>query len=332
MHVLGIESSCDETAVAILDSPATVLTNLLLSQVNVHSVYGGVVPEIASREHLKAIMPLYRLALREARISIEDLDLISVTQGPGLIGSLLVGLCFAKSLAYFSKVPIIGVNHVRAHVFTPFLSREPEFPFLSLVVSGGHTVLFDVRGYVDMETLGHTRDDAAGEAFDKVGKFLGLGYPGGVAIDEISKARDPEFVDFPRAFIRSDTLEFSFSGIKTAVINYVKKMGDEFVTEQLGNIAASFQESVVDVLVEKLILAAKFRKRERVALAGGVSANSRLREKVSIRCQQEGMELFLPDKEFCTDNALMVAYLGYQLFERGLESDRSLNAFSHIRY
>lgn len=332
MCVLGIETSCDETAVAVIDSSGPVLSSLVSSQIDVHAAYGGIVPEIASREHLKAINPLYRMALERAGVSLGEMDLIAVTMGPGLIGSLLVGLCLGKALSYFSSKPIIGVDHVNAHVFTPFLEMEVPFPFIALVVSGGHTVMFEVNDFVDIVTLGHTRDDAAGEAFDKVGKFLGLGYPGGVLIDNASKEGDPSFVDFPRAMIREGNFDFSFSGLKTAVVTYVKKTGSGFVRENLPHICASFQEAVVDVLIEKAVSAALRRGVKGLVIAGGVAANSRLRTKLAERAEEEGIDLYVPQVKHCTDNALMIAYLGARLHERGMVSDLTLNAYPNIRY
>ncbi len=332
MVTLGIESSCDETAVALIDGERRILADFVLSQVKVHSRFGGVVPELASREHLKSIVPLYRMAMEEAGLSLDDVDLIAVTEGPGLIGSLLVGLCFAKALSYFGGKPIVGVDHVRAHVFSVFFTSPVEFPFISLVVSGGHTVLFEVRDYDEVITLGHTRDDAAGEAFDKVAKLLGLGYPGGVEIDRLSRDGDSSFVQFPRPFMRGKNLEFSFSGLKTAVLNYVRSEGLEKVRRNIAHVCASFQEAVVDVLVGKLLLAASDRGIRRVSIAGGVAANSRLREKLMEACEREGLELHLPERKFCTDNALMVAYLGQRLYDKGVESGLDLNAYANIRY
>jgi N6-L-threonylcarbamoyladenine synthase len=332
MLILGIESSCDETAVAVVDSQGTIRSSVVLSQVDVHAAFGGVVPEIASREHLKAINPLYRLALGEAGVNLSEIDLIAVTMGPGLIGSLLVGLCMAKSLSYFSSIPIVGVDHVKAHIFSVFLEREVDFPFVALVVSGGHTVLFEVNDFVSISALGHTRDDAAGEAFDKVAKFLGLGYPGGEAIDRCAARGDPRFLDFPRAMIREKNFDYSFSGLKTAVVTTVKKRGVDFVRENIDHICASFQEAVVDVLVEKALGAAISKGIGRLVIAGGVAANSRLRTKLGERAKEEGVELFVPPVAYCTDNALMIAYLGGKMFERGIASDLSLNAYANVRY
>ncbi len=332
MKVLGIESSCDDTSVAILETPDKILSDPLVSQIKVHSPYGGVVPEIASREHLRTIVPLYDKAMDDACLSLKDIDLIAVTMGPGLIGSLLVGLCFAKSLSYFSSIPIVGVDHVKAHLFSIFLNEEVPFPFIGLVVSGGHTVMFEARKIDQVITLGHTRDDAAGEAFDKVGKFLGLGYPGGIAIDRLSESGDPGFIHFPRAFLKDESYEFSFSGLKTAVVNYVRREGENYTRKNLHHICASFQEAVVEVLTEKMILGARKRGIEHLVLSGGVAANSRLRTRLGERVEEEGFALYVPPVSFCTDNALMVASFGFRLFECGYSSSFGLNAYPNIRY
>jgi N6-L-threonylcarbamoyladenine synthase len=332
MLVLGIESSCDETAVAVIDSSGQIRSSTVLSQVDIHALFGGVVPEIASREHLKVINPLYRLSLEEAGVTLEDIDLIAVTAGPGLIGSLLVGLCMAKSLSYFSSTPIVGVDHVKAHIFSVFLEKEVPFPFIALVVSGGHTVLFEVRDFVDIVTLGHTRDDAAGEAFDKVAKYLGLGYPGGEVIDRRAVCGNPRFVSFPRAMAREKNFDFSFSGLKTSVVTYVKKMGYDYVRSHMDHICASFQEAIVDVLVDKSLFAASSMGIGHVTIAGGVAANSRLRSKLTERAAGEGVNVHIPHVGHCTDNALMIAYLGGKMFERGILSDLTLNAYANIRY
>lgn len=332
MRVLGIESSCDETALAVLDSSGQILSSTVLSQVDLHAVFGGVVPEIASREHLKSINPLYRFAMEKAGVTLEDIDVIAVTAGPGLIGSLLVGLCMAKSLSYFSGTPLVGVDHVKAHIFSVFLKGEVPFPFVALVVSGGHTILFRVNDVVDIVTLGHTRDDAAGEAFDKVAKFLGLGYPGGEAIDRRAGEGDPRFVDFPRAMAREKNFDFSFSGLKTSVVTYVKRVGHDFARDHVEHICASFQEAIVDVLVEKSLAAAVANGIEDLAITGGVAANSRLRAKLAERAREEGVRVHVPPVTYCTDNAMMIAYLGARMFERGIVSDLTLNAYANIRY
>lgn len=332
MLVLGIESSCDETALAVIDTLGGIRSSAVLSQVDVHAAFGGVVPEIASREHLKAINPLFRMVLGNAGVTLSDIGLIAVTKGPGLIGSLLVGLCTAKALAYFSGIPIVGVDHVKAHIFSVFLEKDVEFPFIALVVSGGHTILFKVDDFVRVETLGYTRDDAAGEAFDKVAKFLGLGYPGGEVIDRRSVLGDPGFIDFPRAMMREKNFDFSFSGLKTAVVTCVKKRGEKFMEKNRDNLCASFQEAVVDVLVEKSVFAALSKNVERIVIAGGVAANSRLRRKLKERANAAGVTLHVPPVKYCTDNALMIAFLGAKMYERGITSGLDLNAYATLRY
>ncbi len=329
MLVMGIESSCDDTGVAVLKDGKEPLANLLSSQVKIHSIFGGVVPELAARKHLDNILPLTHKALSEAGISLSDIDCIGVTNRPGLVPSLLVGLTFAKGLSFGKDIPLIGVNHLEAHAFAVFLEREVEFPFVCLVVSGGHTNLFLVEDYGVMKLLGKTLDDAAGEAFDKVAKLLGLGYPGGPVIDAISKKGDPSRIRFPVS--RVDGYNFSFSGVKTAVMMYLKRENPDLSDEAVkADIAASFQEAVVKALVEKTLKAASDYGVKSVVVSGGVACNSRLRE-AFCRCSEElGISCHFPSPGLCTDNALMVAYVASYRFERGERDALDLDAFSRI--
>jgi N6-L-threonylcarbamoyladenine synthase len=330
VKILGIETSCDETSVAVVDGMRDALVNLVYSQVD-HTRFGGIVPEIASRQQLKKLPPLYTQALHDASLKLSDMDGIAVTMGPGLVGSLLVGVNFAKALSYSSGLPLLGINHLEGHIFSNYLaSPQLEPPFIALIVSGGHTVLLHVRNYLDYKILGQTRDDAAGEAYDKVSKLLALGYPGGKVIDDLSKKGNPNFHKFPRAFLKDKSYEFSFSGLKTAVVLYVKEKGPEFVKENLPDICASFQEAVVDVLVSKAVLAAHNLKIDKIVLAGGVAANSRLREKLIFKSEKKKIEVHYPPPILCTDNAAMIASAGHRRFEKGQKSDFSLNAYPYL--
>ncbi|HSE14829.1 MAG TPA: tRNA (adenosine(37)-N6)-threonylcarbamoyltransferase complex transferase subunit TsaD, partial [Candidatus Deferrimicrobium sp.] len=292
MRVLGIESSCDETAAAVVDGSAGLLGNVVSSQISVHAAYGGVVPELASREHLKTVVPVVEKAMEEAASGPDAIDGIAVTAGPGLIGSLLVGLCFAKSLAFAWGKPIYGADHLEAHVYAVFLENDVPFPYVALLVSGGHTSLFRVEGWEEMKFLGGTRDDAAGEAFDKAAKMMGLPYPGGIAIDRAGREGDAARFHFPRAWISRDSPDFSFSGLKTALRNFLAS--PEGRTARVEDVAASFQEAVADVLVGKAISAAERERVPRLVLAGGVSANSRVRELAKLRGDAAGIAAFLP--------------------------------------
>ena len=323
--VLGIESSCDETAVALLQDGRKLLASEISSQIKEHARFGGVVPEVASRQHLAALFPLIDRALEQAQVSLEQVDAIAVTRAPGLIGALLVGLSAAKALAYSLDIPLVGVNHLEAHLWAPsLLEQPPSLPFLGLIVSGGHTALYRVKGPGCFELLGNTRDDAVGEAYDKVAKLLGLGYPGGVVIDRLAAQGNPEAIDFPRALPRKDTLDFSFSGLKTAVRQYVEKNAP--AESDLPDLCASFQEAAVNALLRKSMLALKKTGLKHWVIAGGVAANSRLREKAKQLAQQAGVELFVPPPILCTDNAAMVAAVGYERLKRGERDDLRLNA------
>jgi N6-L-threonylcarbamoyladenine synthase len=334
MRVLAIETSCDDTGAAVVLDGRKILSNVVSSQVSVHQKYGGVVPELASRRHIESIVPIVTEALETAKVTLRDIDGISVTQGPGLVGSLLVGLSFAKSLSFVTGLPFVGVNHIEAHLSAIFLNKNPpKFPFIGLVVSGGHTSLFRVDGFGKYKGLGQTRDDAAGEAFDKVAKLLGLGYPGGPIIDELSKSGNPRAIRFPRPSLGKNSLDFSFSGLKTAVVNYVKAHPEPiggYPEDLIRDIVSSFQEAVVDVLVKKTLQAAQQQGLRKVVLSGGVAANQHLREKIKEEASQQKVKVYMPSPSFCTDNAAMVGVVGYEYLKRGIRSPLSLNAFSNL--
>jgi len=332
MQILAIETSCDETSAAVVENGSKILSNVVASQVEFHRKYGGIVPEVASRKHIEVIAAVVNQALADAKISLKKIDAVAATYGPGLVGSLIVGLNYAKAIAYALKKPFIAVNHIEGHIYANFLvpnpkSLVPEFPFVCLVVSGGHTQLILVKDHGKYETLGRTRDDAAGEAFDKVARFLNIGYPGGPVIDEMSKKGDPKAIDFPRAMM-DEGYDFSFSGLKTAVVNYVKRNG---MPKKLPDLVASFQQAVVDILVEKTIKAAKDKKVKWIALAGGVSANSRLREDLKRRAKEEGFEVSIPPLNLCTDNAAMIGSAAYYLIKKGKKSNLDTEAVSTLR-
>jgi len=333
MLVLAIETSCDDTACAVLKDGKQILSNVVSSQTSVHQKYGGVVPELASRKHLEWIVPVVKEALEEAKIRLKDVEGISVTNGPGLMGSLLVGLSFAKSLSFATGIPFVGVNHIEGHLSAIFLEEKvPRFPFVGLVVSGGHTSLYRVDGFGKLKRLGATRDDAAGEAFDKVAKLLGLGYPGGPMIDELSRKGDRKAIRFPRPVAAKHSFDFSFSGLKTAVVNYVRTNPEPpgvYPERILRDLAASFQEAVVEVLVRKTFQAAEHEGLKRVVLCGGVAANRRLREAM-IEASHEKIKVFVPRAPLCTDNAAMIAVAGHACLERGIRSSLDLDAFSSL--
>ncbi len=325
MIVLGIETSCDETAAAVVRDGKEILSSVIASQVSIHGPYGGVVPELASRKHLEYIIPVIESALEKAGISSEELDVLGVTQGPGLVGALLVGLSAAKAMAYALDKPLIAVNHLEGHIQAAFISSGiPENPFICLVVSGGHTALYRVDQEGGSRLLGATRDDAAGEAFDKIAKLIGIGYPGGVAIDKLAFGANPEAIQFPRSRFEKESLEFSFSGLKTAAANFIRKHGPPVSDSAcsgarsytLGDFAASFQEAIVDVLVEKSIKAAQQCGLSDIAAVGGVAANNRLRERLSQEAASRNFRLYLPPVQFCTDNAVMIASAAYRIWTR----------------
>lgn len=331
MIILGIETSCDETAAAVVVDGTTVMSSVVSSQITVHHPYGGVVPELASRKHIEAIVPVVRQALHDAGIDMHQLDAVAVTQGPGLVGALLVGFSFAKSFAFARKIPWTGVSHLEGHICSVFLeSSSPTFPFVALMVSGGHTNLFYVTSYTEYELMGQTRDDAVGEAYDKVSKMLGLGYPGGGVIDKLASEGDPQKIHFPRPYLDKSAFDFSFSGLKTAVNRYIQTHPEEH-QDQIADIAAGFQEAVVDVLSYKLIHAAKEKACNQIAIVGGVAANSRLRTRVKQDAAQEGMTVFIPSLEFCGDNAAMIAAIGYRYLKRGETSDLRDDVYSRMR-
>ena len=322
MYLLGIESSCDETAAAVLKDGTELLSSVVDTQIQVHAKYGGVVPELASRRHIETIYTVVDEALQQAAITLDQVDGIAVTQGPGLVGSLLVGLSFAKAMAYVKKIPCLGVDHMAGHLLSVFLGdTQPSFPYVALAASGGHSSIYLMESPTAYQLLGQTRDDAAGEAFDKVAKLLGLGYPGGPIISEKAEQGDPESIKFPRAWLETDSLDFSFSGVKTSVVNYVHKANQKGKTINTADICASFQEAVADVLVAKTIMAAHKSGVRQIVLAGGVAANKRLRQLMSSRGEEEQFEVFLPPIEFCTDNAAMIALAGYHRFKNTSPTD-----------
>ncbi|MBF7096610.1 tRNA (adenosine(37)-N6)-threonylcarbamoyltransferase complex transferase subunit TsaD [Alkalibacter mobilis] len=313
--ILGIESSCDETSAALVRNGREVLSNIIYSQIDIHQPYGGVVPEIASRNHVKKISSIVDMAFKEAKLNYSDIDGVAVTYGPGLVGSLLVGLSYAKSFAYAAQKPLIGINHIDGHICANYIGNDDvKPPFLTLVASGGHSHLILVKDYDDYTVLGQTRDDAAGEAFDKISRTLGLGYPGGPAIDKAALLGDPHFVEFPRAYLEEDSFDFSFSGLKSAVLNYLNSMKMKGETYRPEDIAASFQMAVVEVLVEKTLSAAEKYSIQNICLSGGVACNSLLRKIMKQRCQEKNYKLSYPEISLCTDNGAMVASAGYYKF------------------
>ena len=324
---LGIESSCDETAAAVLRGGRELLSNVISTQIPLHRKYGGVVPEIASRRHIVNVMPVIDEALRNAEVALPDIDQIAVTPGPGLVGALLVGVSAAKALAFARNVPLIGVNHLEGHIFANFLSHtELKPPFMALVVSGGHTALIHVIGYNHFALMGQTRDDAAGEAFDKIARVMGLPYPGGPEIDKLAAVGDEDAVDFPRALREKGNYEFSFSGLKSAVLNYLNEMKMKNMEVNRADVAASFQKAVIEVLVQKSLEALSETNLDTLVLAGGVAANSALERRLREASAEHGIHFYYPDKILCTDNAAMIACRGYYQSRAGLFSDLRLNA------
>lgn len=330
--ILAIESSCDETAAAVVKNGRMVLSNIISSQIPLHTLYGGVVPEIASRKHIEKIDQVIEEALQEAQVTLDDIDAIAVTYGPGLVGALLVGVAEAKAISFAAKKPLIGVHHIEGHVSANFIVHEElEPPFLCLIVSGGHTHLVLVKEYGVYEIIGRTRDDAAGEAFDKVARSIGLGYPGGPKVDKLAREGNKEAIHFPRANIEGAPLDFSFSGLKSAVLNYIN--GCRMKNEEINtaDIAASFQEAVVDALVTKTIAGAKEYKMEKIALAGGVASNSYLREVFDRECRKNGIKLYYPTPIYCTDNAAMIGAAAYYEYIKGTRHGLDLNAVPNLR-
>jgi N6-L-threonylcarbamoyladenine synthase len=334
MTVLGIETSCDETSAAIVRD-GQLLSNVTAVQL-FHSEHGGVVPELASRAHQRIIVPIVEESLRKANVEMKELDAIAAVYGPGLIGSILVGLSFGKAMAMGLGIPFIGINHMEAHIFSNLIEDpKPSFPFVNLTVSGGHTQLVLVKDFFQQEVLGETLDDAAGEAFDKVAKMLGIGYPGGPLIDKFAVSGNPKAVNFPRPYLEEGSLQFSFSGLKTSVLYYLKKVNFEKTkqgNEQfISDVCASFQTAIVDVLVDKLFLAAKTCAVSNIAVSGGVSANSELRRRLLSESKIFHLNLSIPKFEYCTDNGAMVALAGYERFRKGYVSDLELTAEPHLQ-
>lgn len=317
--VLGIETSCDETSASVVKGGREILSNVIVSQVELHGEYGGIVPEIAARAHVEALTPAIGEAMLQADLTFWDLDAVAATLGPGLIGALLVGVAEAKSMAAVLEVPFVGVNHLEAHLYSNLLTdQEARFPALALIISGGHTMLVDIKDHGVYEILGGTLDDAAGEAFDKVARFLGLEYPGGPEIDRLSLLGNPEAIPFPRSMIKEPGFDVSYSGLKTAVINHIRKAEARGEDISVEDIAASFQQAVVDIQVSKTMAAAEHTRAERIFLCGGVAANSGLRSGLASACEGMGAKLFVPPMELCTDNAAMVAACGTAMLKRGL--------------
>jgi N6-L-threonylcarbamoyladenine synthase len=335
MLILGIETSCDDTAAAVVEDGRRILSSVVSTQDDIHERYGGIVPELASRRHIEMIVPVVEAALGKAGVSMSDIGAIGVTKGPGLVGSLLIGLSFAKALSYTLKIPYVGVNHLEAHPLAAFLtngagvdesSTVPDFPFIALLVSGGHTALLKFDSFTDFTLLGQTRDDAAGEAFDKVSKLLGLGFPGGAAVDKRAKEGDPKRVSFTRPYLSKGSLEFSFSGIKTAVRNHVLSLERSPIEDEINDICAGFQEAVVDVLVRKVKWATEETGVGSLVVAGGVACNSRLRARLKAFAAESGLKLSIPKPALCSDNGAMIALNAFHLLDKGARAELDLNA------
>lgn len=331
MWVLGIESSCDETAAAVVDGDGRICSSVVASQVDVHHIYGGVVPELASRKHLEAIGPVVQQAISDAGLNINQINALAVTQGPGLVGALLVGFSFAKAFAFARGIPWVGLDHLEGHLFSVQLCPEPPpMPYVALLVSGGHTAVYHVRAWGDFRLLGQTRDDAAGEAYDKVAKMLGLGYPGGEVIDRLAADGDPLKIHFTRPYLDKNSFDFSFSGIKSAVLRYLQTH-PQAAAREASDIAAGFQEAVVDVLVHKLVHAAKVCQCRHIAVVGGVAANGRLRQRLTRVAQKKSYSLHVPPLSLCGDNAAMIAALGHHYLKAGQMADLDADVYSRHR-
>lgn len=332
VFILAIESSCDETAASVVKNGREVLSNIISSQIELHKLYGGVVPEIASRKHIEKINQVIEEALEEAGMTLNDMDAIGVTYGPGLVGALLVGVAEAKAISYAKKLPLIGVHHIEGHISANYIENlDLEPPFICLVVSGGHTHLVVVKDYGKYEIIGRTRDDAAGEAFDKVARAIGLGYPGGPKIDKLSKEGNPDAIKFPKAHVADAPYDFSFSGLKSAVLNYLNgcKMKNETIIE--ADVAASFQKAVTEVLVEHAMMAVKEYGYDKFAIAGGVASNSTLRSAMEVACRENGVQFYHPSPIFCTDNAAMIGVAAYYEFIQGTRHGLDLNAVPNLK-
>ncbi len=330
--ILALESSCDETAAAVVKNGREVLSNIISSQIELHTVYGGVVPEIASRKHIEKVIPVIDEALQKAKVSLREIDAIAVTYGPGLVGALLVGVSAAKAISFASGIPLVGVHHIEGHISANYIeNKELEPPFVCLVVSGGHSHLVVVKDYGEYQILGRTRDDAAGEAFDKVARAIGLGYPGGPKIDKVSKEGNPDAIVFPRAKIADSVYDFSFSGLKSAVLNYLNSCEMKGIAICQADVAASFQKAVVDVLVEHSMQAVQECGMKKFAIAGGVASNSALRAALVSQCTKRDITFFYPSPILCTDNAAMIGAAGYYEFIKGVRSGFDLNAVPNLR-
>ncbi|MDP4176859.1 MAG: tRNA (adenosine(37)-N6)-threonylcarbamoyltransferase complex transferase subunit TsaD [Bacillota bacterium] len=332
IKILGIESSCDETAAAVVVDGRNVLSNVIASQIDIHTKFGGVVPEVASRKHIEVINAVVAEALEEAKLTLSDIDAIGVTYGPGLVGALLVGMQYGKALAFATNKPFIGVNHIEGHISANFIAhKDLKPPFVCLVVSGGHSFIVHMEDYGVFNVIGQTRDDAAGEAYDKVARAIGLGYPGGPKIDKLSKEGNPLAIKFPRANFHDDSLDFSFSGLKSAVLNYLNKM--QMTGEEINkaDVAASFQKSLIDVLVDNSMKACKLKNVNKIAVAGGVASNSSLRKAMLEEGKKIGIEVLFPDPILCTDNAAMIGSAAYFEFMKKRTSDLFLNAVPNLK-
>lgn len=332
VYILAIESSCDETAAAVVKNGREVLSNIISSQIALHTLYGGVVPEIASRKHIEKINQVIEAALAEAKMTLEDMTAVAVTYGPGLVGALLVGVAEAKAIAYGAKKPLVGVHHIEGHVSANFIEHpDLEPPFVCLIVSGGHTHLVIVRDYGEFEIIGRTMDDAAGEAFDKVARAVGLGYPGGPKVDRAAKEGNPHAIEFPRARVGGSEYDFSFSGMKSAVLNYINQAQMKGEAISVPDLCASFQNAVVDVLVSRAVAAAKEFSYDKLAIAGGVASNSALREGMRKACEREGLKLYYPSPIYCTDNAAMIGAAAYYEYINGARAGWDLNAVPNLK-
>ena len=330
--ILAIESSCDETAAAVVKNGRTILSNVINSQIAIHTEYGGVVPEIASRKHIENINPVIRMALDEAKVTLDDIDAIGVTYGPGLVGALLVGVAEAKAIAFAKNKPLVGVHHIEGHISANYVeNKELEPPFVALVVSGGHTHLVKVNDYGEYEIVGRTRDDAAGEAFDKVARAIGLGYPGGPKIDKLAKEGNPDAIEFPRAHVDDAPYDFSFSGIKSAVLNYINSANMQGKEINHADVAASFQKAVVDALVSRAVRLAKECGMDKLAIAGGVASNSALRAAVQEECAKNNIKFYSPSPVLCTDNAAMIGAAAYYEYIKGVRHGYDLNAVPNLK-
>ncbi len=332
-YILAIESSCDETAAAVMKNGREECSNVIYSQIDLHTLYGGVVPEIASRKHVEKINQVIKKALADADMTMEDMDAIAVTYGPGLVGALLVGVAEAKAIAYAANKPLVGVHHIKGHIAANYIeNKDLKPPFLCLVVSGGHTHLVKVTDYDAFEIIGKTRDDAAGEAFDKVARAIGLGYPGGPKVDALAKTGNPTAIAFPRAKVDDSEYDFSFSGLKSAVLNYINQCEMKGIEINTADVAASFQYAVIDVLTTHAIKAAKELHMDKVAIAGGVAANSSLRKSLEEACEREGMSFYHPSPVYCTDNAAMIGVAGYYAYKNGVRHGWDLNAVPNLKF